>query len=181
VLSSRDASATAAEDSEEADAPADDVTRQADNSRQQPTTPSPSLFRNSEIRNRNLAAQRLNTPLFRVASNPVATHVVRTANAPVAHVSHLEHSVASAAPTFISARAPVAQLSHFDHAVAAPQFVSAAPTFVRTASPIATHHVAAAPSVVRTADLRSHLLADSGTPVFQGFYSFPNAGIDFNF
>jgi len=188
---SRDASTDTAEDAEETAVAADEVTRQADNSRQQPAS-SPSLFR-------NVAVQSLNTPQFRVTNAPVHTsHFVRNVNAPVSHVSHLEHSVASAAPVFVSARAPVAQVSHlehsvaantptfisarapiahvshFDHAVAQPQFVSASPhTFT-------AHHVAAAPNVVRTANL-GHQLADSGTSVFQGYYSFPSAGIDFNF
>lgn len=54
------------------------------------------------------------------------------------------------------------------------------------ASPVSTSRFAVSPVSVSPVALapapgRSHLLADSNTSVFQGYYSFPNAGIDFNF
>lgn len=199
---SRDAATADSAEEEDLDAAViiDDVTRQADNSRQQQPTPS-----YATSLDRNVAVQRFTSPQFTVVPASSQENVLRFAAAPAAQVSHVEHSFAATdAPAFVRtvAAGPVAHVSHFDHldhslahATAAPAFdirsafdsrfltAAGSPAFVRTAVPHTLAHVSAAPAgVVRTAgNLRGHLLADSATPVFQGFYSFPNAGIDFNF
>ncbi len=135
----------------------DVIARQAENSRLSTTS----------LLDQNVAVQQLRTPQFRIVPANAQETLFRfaPAAASVAHVAHEEHSLFDS-PTFFS------------------RATAAGPALVRTAAPVAHtfgHVTAAAPAVVRATGHHGHLLADSSTPVFQGYYSFPNAGIDFNF
>ncbi len=164
----------AVEEEENTDETVDDViARQAENSRLSTTS----------LLDQNVAAQQLRTPQFRIVPANAQDTQFRFAPASaasVAHVAHEEHSLFDSPALFSRATAAPALVR-----TAAPTLVrTAAPAFVRTAAPVAHtfgHVTAAAPAVLRTTAHHGHLLADSSTPVFQGYYSFPNAGIDFNF
>ena len=92
---------------------------------------------------------------------------VAVARAPLTVAAHpLAHTVAHAGPAVrlahtVAHAGPAVRLAH------------------TVAHPIA--HTVAHPTVAVAGQGGRHLLADSRTNVFTGFYTFPNAGINFDF
>merc|ERR1711962_1093884 len=101
-----------------------------------------------------------------VAPSPDAASLLRDSSGSIIATAPLTPSTAQfvAVQPFNNVRALTPPVAH----ISTPAVGFAAPvTHVSQEAPVA--HVT-----------RGHLLADSSTPVFQGFYSFPNAGINFS-
>jgi len=97
----------------------------------------------------------------------------------VAVDDHVGHAIVQHTPLLRSTAPATAVTSHFESSPVPRTAQQLFTTFEAVPNVVATahhSHAVAAPVAVR-----GHQLADSNTSVFRGFYSFPNAGIDFDF
>ncbi len=97
----------------------------------------------------------------------------------VAVDDHVDHAIVQPAPLLRTAAPATAVTRHFESSPVPRTAQQLFTTFEAVPNVVATaHHTHAVAAPVA---VRGHQLADSNTSVFRGFYSFPNAGIDFDF
>lgn len=93
-------------------------------------------------------------------------------------IDHVDHAIVQSAPLLRTAAPATAVTSHIESSPLPRTAQQLFATFDAVPNVVATAHTH---SVAAPVAVRGHQLADSNTSVFRGFYSFPNAGINFDF